>query len=237
MNSTPTSTPTLTSIPPRAHLRRRTVLLAILAAVGPLIFLIAEAVSAIAWTAGTYNYGHNFISDLGTTVCGSTFGGREMCSPLHAVMNVGFVAMGFAIAATVALLATRLHGVRRGVITALGRVVPVGMLLVAIFHGGVESVDNGTIALHVLGAFLAIAAGNTLAITMGAHSDRLGLPRWYRVATITLGVVGLVALVCIAVEPPPLDPAIYERISVYSIFSWLFLTTAALLTTPRRSIR
>jgi hypothetical protein len=213
--------------------RRRTILLAALAALGPIIFLVAEAVSAIAWTAGTYDYGHNFISDLGTTVCGSTFGGREMCSPLHAVMNVGFVAMGFAIGTTAVILARRLAGVRRVAVTILGVVVPVGMMLVAVFHGGVESVDNGTIALHVLGAFLAIVAGNTLAILVGANAARLGLPRWYRLANIVIGAIGLVGLLFIALEPPPFDPAIYERISVYSIFTWLFLTTAALVASLR----
>ena len=217
--------------------RRRTILLAALAALGPIIFLVAEAVSAIAWTAGTYDYGHNFISDLGTTVCGSTFGGREMCSPLHAVMNVGFVAMGFAIGTTAVILARRLAGVRRVAVMVLGVVVPVGMMPVAVFHGGVESVDNGTIALHVLGAFLAIVAGNTLAILVGANAARLGLPRWYRLANIVIGVIGLVGLLFIALEPPPFDPAIYERISVYSIFTWLFLTTAALLASLREPAR
>jgi hypothetical membrane protein len=149
-------------------------------------------------------------------------------------MNIGFVAMGFAIGTTAVLLATRLRRANCIAVTVLGVVVPVGMLLVAAFHGGVESVDNGTIALHVLGAFLAIAAGNTLAIVVGTNAGRLGFPRWYRLSTIVIGSIGLVALVCIGLEPPPVDPAIYERISVYSIFTWLFLTTAALLVARRR---
>ena len=213
-------------INPFGRSRRAQFLTAIVAAFAPLVFLVCEAISALAWTAGTYNYGHNFISDLGTTVCGSTFGDRLMCSPLHGVMNFGFVAMGLGVAATVALLATRLLTARRVIATILGCSIAGGMILVAVFPGGVESVDNGTIALHVLGAAVAILFGNTLAIVMGAGRARLGFPRWYGRAVIALGVVGLVALAFLGAGATFLDPAVFERISVYSIFAWLLLTSA-----------
>jgi hypothetical protein len=208
-------------------------LVVVLAAFAPLVFLVTEAIAAIAWTAGTYNYGHNFISDLGTTVCGSTFGDRVMCSPLHGVMNFGYVAMGLGVAVTVALLALRLHGARRVWSTVLGGSLAVGMILVATFPGGVESVDNGTIVLHSLGAAIAISFGNILAILMGANAASLGFPGWYSRVAIALGVIGLVGLVLLLSGVTFLDPAVFERISVYTIFLWLFLTSGVQIAVNR----
>ena len=210
-----------------ATTRRGRVVTAVVAAFAPLVFLITEAIAAVAWTAGTYDYGHNFISDLGTTVCGSFFGGREMCSPLHGVMNFGYVAMGLAVAVTATLLATRLPRVRRLLVTVLGWFIALGMVLVAVFHGGVESVDNGLIVLHVLGAAIAIAFGNTLAIITGSNRRLLGFAPWYRPLAITLGVIGWIALIFLGAGATFLDPAVFERISVYAIFAWLFATSVA----------
>jgi hypothetical protein len=218
-------------VPPRPAIIRPT---AIIAAFGPLVFLIAEAIAAIGWRAGTYNYGVNFISDLGTTVCGSHFGGREMCSPLHAVMNLGFAAMGISVAIAVALIAVALPRGRRILATILGGVLAVGMLLVATFHGGIESVANGTIILHVLGAVVAIVLGNTLGIIMGASRRFLEFPKWFGPGAIILGIIGILSLVGCLV----FSSAIFERMSVYAIFAWL-LTASVLLfrlaraTTPR----
>jgi len=208
--------------------RRRTLFTALLAVFGPLVFLVCEAISAQAWTAGVYDYGHNFISDLGTTVCGSTFGGREMCSPLHAVMNFGFVAMGLALATAAVLIGTRLAGRRRFALFILGPSIAVGMFLVAGFPGGVESEQNGTIALHALGAAIAIAAGNIVAIVVGSASIRLGFARWHRVLVTTLGIVGLIALVLTLADPGFLDAAIFERTAVYAIFAFWLATAAAI---------
>lgn len=221
---------TIASLQPTPRAGR---LVAVSAALAPLVFLISEAISATAWSAGTYDYGHNFISDLGTTVCGSTFAGRIMCSPLHGVMNVGFVVMGVGVAVAVALLARRLPGARRALSTVFGCLVAVGMILVATVHGGVESVDNGTIAIHALGAAAAIALGNVLAIIMGTNARRLGFPRWYSRAAVALGTIGLVGLILLLSGSAVLDPAVFERISVYAIFVWLFLTSAAQLTSSR----
>lgn len=200
---------------------------AVFAAFAPLVFLITEAIAAIAWTAGTYSYATNYISDLGTTVCGSTYAGRLMCSPLHGVMNFGYVAMGVGVAVVATLLATRLPALRRIIVTALGWAVPVGMTLVATFHGGVESVANGTMWLHVLGAGVAIICGNTLAIIAGSHRERIGMPRWYAPTGVGLGVVGLLGLALLLGGATFLAEGVFERIAVYTIFAWLLATSVA----------
>jgi hypothetical protein len=140
-------------------------------------------------------------------------------------MNFGYVAMGLGVAATVTLLALRLEGTRRVLSTVFGWLIAAGMVLVATFHGEAASVDNGTIVLHVLGAAVAILFGNVLAIVTGANAARLGFPRWYSRVAITLGVVGLAGLVLLVSGVTFLDPAVFERISVYSIFAWLLMTS------------
>lgn len=199
-----------------------------LAAFGPVVFLVCEAIAAFAWTAGTYDYGVNFISDLGTTVCDSYFSGRVMCSPLHGVMNFGFAAMGVSVALAVSLMAVAFPRGRRITTTVLGCLLAVGMLLVAIFHGGIESVENGMLVFHVLGAVVAIICGNTLGIIVGVTSSRLGFPRWFKPVAVALGVIGIVSLGgCLL-----FSSAVFERVAVYSIFAWL-LTASPLLILSR----
>ena len=204
-------------------------LAAAFAAFGPLLFLVCEAITAIAWTAGTYNYGVNFISDLGTTVCGSYFSGRIMCSPIHGVMNFGFAAMGISVAIATVLLAAALPRGRRVTVSVLGVLLAIGMILVALFPGGIESMPDGTIVLHVLGAAGAILFGNGIGVIIGANRRSLGFPAWFGPVAVALGIVGILSLVGCLVY----SSAVFERIAVYSIFAWL-LTASALLVRPSR---
>lgn len=63
-------------------------------AVSILQFFAAEAAAIAAWRGpAPYSRRLNFISDLGQVGCG-LHGTREVCSPLHALMNVSFVLQG-----------------------------------------------------------------------------------------------------------------------------------------------
>ncbi|MGW2092182.1 DUF998 domain-containing protein [Promicromonospora sukumoe] len=211
--------------------RALTRLAALFAFLGPVAFLVAEAVSAVAWTAGAYDYGVNFISDLGTTVCGAEYGGRVMCSPLHAVMNAGFVTMGLSMGGLFTVLALRRRGAVGVLVAVAGWFVTLGMFLVALFPGGAESVGDGTIVLHVLGAAVAILLPNALFVVVGARARRFGLPAWSAV-TVVLGVVGLVGLVLTLAPQGLAEPAVFERVAVYSIFAACGVTGTALLAAP-----
>lgn len=64
-------------------------------AVSVVQFFVAEAAAIAAWRGpAPYSRSLNFISDLGQRTCG-LHGTREVCSPLHALMNVSFVLQGF----------------------------------------------------------------------------------------------------------------------------------------------
>lgn len=80
---------------PTAHDRRSALRTAATAGfvVAGLQYLVIETATASAWTSPAYSYATNFVSDLGVPARG-TFEGRAIDSPLHAVMNTGFVIQG-----------------------------------------------------------------------------------------------------------------------------------------------
>jgi hypothetical membrane protein len=196
-------------------------------------WFVGEAITASAFPG--YDYATNYISDLGIPDVGA-FQGRAIDSPLHAVMNVTFVAQGllFAVAAVLAGLAVR--GGRRRLFLGLAVAHAVGMTLVGIVHGSQASVDSGIAVLHVIGAALAIIAGNVGAIVAGLSARA---PRAYRVASVLLGAVGLVGLVMLEVDSMSstidlLPDGVWERSAVYAIIVWELLTGILLLATTIR---
>ncbi|MEG8034162.1 hypothetical protein QP157_02165 [Sphingomonas sp. LR61] len=114
----------------------------------------------------------------------------------------------------------------------------------ASFHGSQTSTDGGTIVFHVLGAAAAITTGNLVAITVGIGSRALRAPAAYRIASVVLGIVGLVSLVMLVVDSSStvidvLPDGVWERASVYTIVAWELMTGIALLVagTRRRAAR
>lgn len=202
-------------------------------------WLSGEAVSASAFPG--YDYATNYISDLGVAQVGS-FQGRAIDSPLHALMNATFVTQGvcFAVVAAVACV-----GAARCVVVTVAVVAVVhgiGLALVGTFHGGQGSVDDGTSVFHVLGAAAAIISGNVVAIIVGAGSSAVGAPRTYRVTSVVLGTVGLVALVMLVVDSGSsaidlLPDGVWERGAVYTLIAWELLSAVVVLTGLARSRR
>lgn len=61
--------------------------------VAGLSYLAAELIGIDAWISPTYSWTVNKVPDLGSPFCG-LFQGRMLCSPLHNVMNAGFLIEG-----------------------------------------------------------------------------------------------------------------------------------------------
>jgi hypothetical membrane protein len=76
---------------------------------GPAIYIAAEAISSIARKNPTYRYADNWISELGSTTQG-VFQGRPINSPLHNVMNAGFILQGVLFAAGTVFLSRSMTG-------------------------------------------------------------------------------------------------------------------------------
>lgn len=209
---------------------------AVLWIVAAAVYLVAEAVSATAFPG--YSYASNYISDLGVPDIG-VFQGRAIDSPLHVVMNVAFTVHGV-LFATAAVLTVRSAAWRTGArrwFVALALVHAVGIILVGTFPGSQTNTDNGLIVFHVLGAAMAIIAGNAAAIVAGFTLRRY-VPRGLGSASIILGVVGLIGLTMLIVDSGStvidlLPDGTWERIAVYAILVWEALVGITALATAR----
>ncbi|WP_157751448.1 DUF998 domain-containing protein [Actinoplanes derwentensis] len=69
------------------------------------LFLVLNVVVGSVWRDPGFSWALNNVSDLGKVSCGVS-GGRQVCSPWHAVMNAGFVVTALLLLAA-ALLLTR----------------------------------------------------------------------------------------------------------------------------------
>ena len=153
----------------------------------PPLFLTAQLVAGSGWRV-PYSWSANNISDLGNITCGSWGDDRrDVCSPLHLVMNVGFVATGLLIVAGVILLWGSAH---------LGN--KLSSLLILFAGAGYVVVGLAPADRHenihvVLGAIPIFFAGNA-GLLLSAMGCRIR-PRALRLAALLLGLVGLGATI------------------------------------------
>lgn len=108
----------------------------------------------------------------------------------------------------------------------------IALILFAVVPLGPATLDNGFIGIYLLGAFGSIIAGNTLAIIYGTLTKTLGTPRWVRITSIILGILGLINIAATYGWAPI---GVAERISVYSYLTWALLAGATLLITRRHT--
>lgn len=199
-------------------------------------YLALEAVAAAGFRPD-YSYIHNMISDLGVTSRG-VYQGHVIDSPLAYLMNTAFCLQGTLFLAGALIIVRASESRRFEVFLAFAVANAVGNILVAAFHSGPIAHADGTIAVHEIGALLAIVGGN-LAILAGSSIVRKAVaPPWYRGVSVGLAVFGLLSFVLLVIELQlpafrTLPPAAWERGSVYTITTWQLLTGTVLLTRSR----
>jgi hypothetical membrane protein len=218
-------------MPDRPATRRTSIALAAAAIaliLGALVFLISETVAAGAWTAPSYSYSADFVSDLGNPQCGP-YGGRVVCSPSHTLMNMAFVVQGLLVGAASWLLGRVLRDRSRALVRGLGVATAAGFALIAIVHSSTATSADGTLWLHYLGATSAILGTNTLAVLLGRQWQRLRIPAAVGRAGVVLGGAGLVAAVTWLVTFTLLPPGILERTAIYAFVLWQLLLGGFLL--------
>jgi hypothetical membrane protein len=199
---------------------------------GSVVYLVAETIAAAAWKSPSYSYTENWISDLGSATSG-VFQGRELNSPLHAVMNAGFIIQGLLVGLAIVLLSRAIVGRTRRFTAVMGVVIAVGYVLVGTFHGSLQAAQDGTLALHFTGAGLAIFGGNTLALVLGLYWRKSVGTRTLGLLGIVVGALGLLAaVVLMATFTVDVPSGLIERCSVYSIVLWELLVAVALLRSP-----
>lgn len=147
-------------------------------------YFVAQVVAALSFRGG-YNWRLDSISDLGNTACGP-FGGHYVCSPLHPLVNLSFIALGLAMALGSLLIYEEFKrdwaSLAGFLCLALGGI---GSMLVGFFP------ENSVQYAHDIGAALPFFVGNIGLLILGA---KLNLPRWLRAYTLLTGAFSLAAL-------------------------------------------
>ncbi|PFD41471.1 hypothetical protein CN285_12540 [Bacillus cereus] len=178
------------------------------------IYLICEAISAIAWSTPLYKYYFNFISDLGVPMY-AVFDDRIVNSPLDYVMNFEFFAHGILFLWGFCII-MNLFSVRdRTVILGLSIVHCIGIIMVTIFPG----YDYWGLKYHFIGAVMAICAGDFALLYTGLALSKCKDCRNFSLLSVSLGVIGIISA-CLCKFNTLGYPAVFERISVYTIMGW-----------------
>ena len=199
------------------------------------VYLASELATALAFSP-RYSYAHNYISDLGVTVCGTIFDGRSICSPLHALMNAGFVIQGVLFFS--AALAIFRSTATASAFVAVSALNGIGNILLASFPENAPGQFTVSLSYHVLGALLAIVFGNATALVSASLFRSCGVPRTHQLASIGLPLAAALSLAMLIVARTSggtsiFADAVWERISVYTINAWEVLTAACLLVGTR----
>jgi len=195
------------------------------------VYLAFEFITAMAWVDPPYDWAANFISDLGFADC-AVIDGMRLCSPLHPLMNAGFLVQGtvFTIGSVLVVRLMLPAQWMRVLVGTLLVVSGAGTFLVGIFHQSLGLYEAGLNGLHVFAAFLSIGAGNIGILLLGLLV--LGDREWrgYGVAVVAIGVVGVAAsLFLLAGNDLGLGIGAVERVAVYPLNAWTIGSGVGLL--------
>jgi hypothetical membrane protein len=177
-------------------------------------FLLAELTSAVYTGLPLFEvYTQNTISALGVP---------GHISPIDWLMNSGFIVLGVLLIIGFHMgLSSRIKK-WKAIEYALTFVTALGLFIIAAIHAGNP--------IHQIGALMAIVGGGVLLMTAAFALDT---SKSYKIASFSLGLIAILFLVVMIIfmGNPDLEiiEAVPERISVYALILWSFLTGIYLL--------
>ena len=177
-------------------------------------FLLAELASAVSTGLPLFEvYTQNTISALGVP---------GHISPIDWLMNSGFIVLGVLLIIGFHMgLSSRIKK-WKAIEYALTFVTALGLFIIAAIHAGNP--------IHQIGALMAIVGGGVLLMTAAFALDT---SKSYKIASFSLGLIAIVFLIVMIIfmGNPQLEiiEAIPERISVYALILWSFLTGVYLI--------
>ena len=177
-------------------------------------FLLAEFVSAVYTGLPLFEvYTQNTISALGVP---------GYISPIDGLMNSGFIVLGVLLIIGFHMgLSSRIKK-WKAIEYALTFVTALGLFIIAVIHAGNP--------IHQIGALMAIVGGGVLLMTAAFALDT---SKSYKIASFSLGLIAILFLVVMIIfmGNPDLEiiEAVPERISVYALILWSFLTGVYLI--------
>ena len=181
----------------------------ILFIIGSLYYLIAEAISATFFKASLINtYVFHTISELGIP---------NANSPLFWLMNSAFILIGLTLIFGSFYRLKDYIIKNKTIFYIFTLVTSVGVIIVGVVHGG----NPLTSGYHTLGAVMAILGGNILLVFI---SKSMGEFQYYQKITFTLGMIGIIVFwIMFFIMGNDYMP-IFERLSVYTLIVWSFIT-------------
>lgn len=182
--------------------------------IGSLYYLIAELISAIYFNDSFFNtYVFHTISELGIP---------NTNSPLSVLMNSAFILIGLTLICA-NLSEFKEYIVKNKVIFYILTIITsLGVIIVGLIHGG----NPLTSGYHTLGAVMAILGGNLLLLIL---SKSMGNYEKYQKTTCILGIIGIIAFWIMVLNITNVYMPVLERISVYTLILWNFITGIYLL--------
>ena len=177
-------------------------------------FLLAEFVSAVYTGLPLFEvYTQNTISALGVP---------GYISPIDWLMNSEFIVLGVLLIIGFHMgLSSRIKK-WKAIEYALTFVTALGLFIIAAIHAGNP--------IHQIGALMAIVGGGVLLMTAAFALDT---SKSYKIASFSLGLIAILFLVVMIIfmGNPDLEiiEAVPERISVYALILWSFLTGVYLI--------
>ena len=177
-------------------------------------FLLAELASAVSTGLPLFEvYTQNTISALGVP---------GYISPIDWLMNSGFIVLGVLLIIGFHMgLSSRIKK-WKAIEYALTFVTALGLFIIAAIHAGNP--------IHQIGALMAIVGGGVLLMTAAFALDT---SKSYKIASFSLGLIAILFLIVMIIfmGNPRLEiiEAVPERISVYALILWSFLTGVYLI--------
>ena len=181
---------------------------------GSLYYLVAEAISAAFFKSSLINtYIFHAISELGIPNADSL---------LFWMMNSGFILIGLALVFGYFYKFKDFVVKNRKICSIFAVITALGVIIVGLIHGG----NPLTSGYHTLGAVMAILGGNILLVVLSRSMNEFGK---YQKITLALGIIGLIAFWILFFNMENIYMPVFERLSVYTLILWSFLTGIYLL--------
>ena len=182
--------------------------------IGSLYYIIAEAISATFFNASIFNtYIFHTISELGIP---------NGNSPLFWLMNSSFILIGLTVIFGDFYKFKDCIVKNKAVFYILTLITGLGVIIVGLIHGG----NPLTSGYHTLGAVMAILGGNVLLLFISRSMGDFGA---YQKITLALGIFGFIAFWIMFFIMGSIYMPVFERLSVYTMIVWCFLTGLYLL--------
>lgn len=177
--------------------------------IGSLYYLIAEAVSATFFNASLINtYLFHTISELGIP---------NGNSPFFWLMNSAFILTGLTVIFCNFYQFKEFIIKRKIPFYIFSLITALGVIVVGLIHGG----NPLTSGYHTLGAVMAILGGNILLVLIARSMEEFEV---YQKSVLILGFIGLIAFWIMFFNVQSVYMPIFERLSVYTLIIWSFLT-------------